>query len=265
MTFATGQKSFRKTHLFRYHANGFTLIELLVVIAILSLLAAILFPVFSRARENARRSNCGSNMKQVGLALLQYNQDYDERMPPYSTTGEETLTLAKAAGYTGADADWRAFVWPDLINPYVKSIQILHCPSHRYTSNIGTIAVVSYSYSKNVADDGRKISVIPLPAQTPVFIECRGSLSTQYSPTFAVAGGGTVEGHRIKTLTNLNDGWNAGVADGNLAYQRHFEGCNYLFVDGHVKYFINLTGNMPYRRGFDYNVNGVVGTGATLD
>ena len=64
--------------------RGFTLIELLVVIAIISILAAILFPVFARARENARRASCQSNMKQAGLAFMQYTQDYDERLPQYA-------------------------------------------------------------------------------------------------------------------------------------------------------------------------------------
>src|SRR5476649_2802466 len=63
------------------HAGAFTLIELLVVIAIIAILAAILFPVFARARENARRASCQSNLKQIGLGITQYCQDYDERMP----------------------------------------------------------------------------------------------------------------------------------------------------------------------------------------
>ncbi|MDH7569634.1 MAG: prepilin-type N-terminal cleavage/methylation domain-containing protein, partial [Armatimonadota bacterium] len=65
----------------RRRERGFTLIELLVVIAIIAILAAILFPVFARARENARRSNCASNLKQIGMGIRQYSQDYDERLP----------------------------------------------------------------------------------------------------------------------------------------------------------------------------------------
>jgi prepilin-type N-terminal cleavage/methylation domain-containing protein len=66
---------------------GFTLIELLVVIAIIAILAAILFPVFGRARENARRSSCQSNLKQIGLGAMQYTQDYDEQYLPRWTDG----------------------------------------------------------------------------------------------------------------------------------------------------------------------------------
>jgi prepilin-type N-terminal cleavage/methylation domain-containing protein len=84
--------------------RGFTLIELLVVIAIIAILAAILFPVFARARENARRASCSSNMKQIGLGFLQYTQDYDERMPSVAdgsngngaTCGIRTSTLGTA-------------------------------------------------------------------------------------------------------------------------------------------------------------------------
>ena len=90
-------KSNRKT--------GFTLIELLVVIAIIAILAAILFPVFARARENARRSSCMSNMKQIGLGVMQYLQDYDERYMPEHDE------------------------WVDAVQPYIKSTQIFRCPS----------------------------------------------------------------------------------------------------------------------------------------
>jgi prepilin-type N-terminal cleavage/methylation domain-containing protein/prepilin-type processing-associated H-X9-DG protein len=90
--------------------KGFTLIELLVVIAIIAILAAILFPVFARARENARRASCQSNLKQIGLSLMQYSQDYDEL-------------------YLNAGNDAGAYIWPDLIQPYVKNDQIFNCPS----------------------------------------------------------------------------------------------------------------------------------------
>src|SRR3954464_7101760 len=94
-----------------HYRLGFTLIELLVVIAIIALLAAILFPVFGRARENARRSSCQSNLKQIGLGILQYVQDYDGAFP-YA----RVLSTPKIN-------------WGQSIMPYVKSVQLFVCPS----------------------------------------------------------------------------------------------------------------------------------------
>src|SRR4028119_825727 len=101
--------------------RGFTLIELLVVIAIIAILASILFPVFARARENARRSSCQSNLKQIGLGILQYVQDYDERYKPSS-----------GISY--------AYSWHTLIQPYVKSAQLFSCPSNTTTGSVNPTA-----------------------------------------------------------------------------------------------------------------------------
>lgn len=93
--------------------RGFTLIELLVVIAIIAILAAILFPVFGRVRENARKTSCSSNLKQIGSAYAQYTQDYDGWSP-----GSVTFY-----------APGKASSWPTVIFPYVKSAQLFACPS----------------------------------------------------------------------------------------------------------------------------------------
>jgi prepilin-type N-terminal cleavage/methylation domain-containing protein len=96
--------------------TGFTLIELLVVIAIIAILAAILFPVFARVREKARQSSCGSNLRQVQLAIAQYTQDYDERHPA-----------------TWFGPQWDAYPgyyqWEEAVLPYVKNDQLFVCPS----------------------------------------------------------------------------------------------------------------------------------------
>ena len=92
---------------------AYTLVELLIVIAIIALLAAILFPAFARARENARRSSCQSNLKQISLAATQYIQDYDERFPLGITTDD-------GGSFSNSF---------DLLQPYLKSSQIGICPS----------------------------------------------------------------------------------------------------------------------------------------
>lgn len=119
------------------HRRAFTLIELLVVISIIALLAAILFPVFSRARDNARRSSCQSNLKQIGLGLLQYTQDYDETMTrshyvSFGGGGSNWYEGSLHPDTTSVDASGnqkRKYHWMDAVYPYVKNLQIFVCPS----------------------------------------------------------------------------------------------------------------------------------------
>jgi prepilin-type N-terminal cleavage/methylation domain-containing protein/prepilin-type processing-associated H-X9-DG protein len=98
--------------------RGFTLVELLTVVAIIAVLAAILFPVFARAREAARRASCQSNLKQIGLAAMQYTSDYDGCLPP---------AVVVSGGMNPLDDQALSFV--DLLQPYVKNLQIFVCPS----------------------------------------------------------------------------------------------------------------------------------------
>ena len=132
--------------------SGFTLIELLVVIAIIAILAAILLPVFAAARERARASSCASNLKQIGLALIQYTQDFDEGLAP-AVVGNGKSSSDGVSNYT----------WMDAIYPYVKSAGVFVCPSdpgyssnwpYKYAggaSNFGSYAM-NASWWNNMAD-----------------------------------------------------------------------------------------------------------------
>jgi prepilin-type N-terminal cleavage/methylation domain-containing protein/prepilin-type processing-associated H-X9-DG protein len=117
----------------RSQFRGFTLIELLVVIAIIAILAAILFPVFAQAREKARQASCMSNMKQLGLAVTGYVQDYDETFP------------------TGLQQNWWEDGWPLVIQPYVQSVDVFRCPDDPGGNPVAALswAGVRLSYVSN--------------------------------------------------------------------------------------------------------------------
>jgi len=109
------------THIPQERRKGFTLIELLVVIAIISILASILFPVFARAREQARKATCQSNLKQLGLTIMMYSQDYDERMMPIASSG-------------GVGGELR---WPQILSPYIKMRGFVRCLDANYSGVTG--------------------------------------------------------------------------------------------------------------------------------
>jgi prepilin-type N-terminal cleavage/methylation domain-containing protein/prepilin-type processing-associated H-X9-DG protein len=132
----------RRRNAGRNTRRGFTLIELLVVIAIIAIIAAILFPVFARARENARRSSCQSNMKQIGLGLLQYTMDYDE-----------TLVMSKFECLKADGINYNNYYWHDAIFPYVKSNQLFDCPSRTQNNKMVTVDATTFNPNGAIKSD----------------------------------------------------------------------------------------------------------------
>lgn len=196
----------------RQRQKGFTLIELLVVIAIIAILAAILFPVFARAREKARQASCQSNLKQYGLALAMYIQDYDEMCPSLyynppgypAPVGPWSLTLC----YWCPVCDGR-------IIPYTKNLQMFVCPS---SNNVGRGGHGSYGY--NCWLGGRKLGAINYPAQAYAVADACCHWTNLWCGSANPANGFPDNVCRVH-CTNAN---------------RHNEGQNILYVDGHVKW-----------------------------
>jgi prepilin-type N-terminal cleavage/methylation domain-containing protein/prepilin-type processing-associated H-X9-DG protein len=255
--------------------SAFTLIELLVVIAIIAILAAILFPVFARARENARRASCQSNMKQFGLAWMQYSQDYDELTVPIR----------------GANGVYRPL--KALMDPYVKSNQVYVCPSDTRDT---TFLSYSYNWCVGVTCGGsntKMMAGIPLPAQTPAFIESNGTGLANVTYAFAAVPPSEIRGRWWKVNMDGSDFQYMGSFGGGAPkVAQHFNGCNALYADGHVKWMkqsgvmtsdlgtdapqwmknLGVTGTgvqnnvpAPERLGLDYDVDGDVGTATAID
>jgi prepilin-type N-terminal cleavage/methylation domain-containing protein/prepilin-type processing-associated H-X9-DG protein len=207
--------------------RGFTLIELLVVIAIIAILAAILFPVFARAREKARQASCQSNHKNISLAAIMYGSDYDEKPIPMWCWGT-------GEGGGGVGRLW----WNYIIQPYMKNYQVLECPSldnywFHYGASTGAPEAgchrgrtgVGYNW-RDVTEGGHgdqgnwfwiKDSSVEHPAQLITFLD---SDCVVGGPRFAA----DVLGYQQDTS------W----PDGR---QRHNDGANYAHYDGHVKFY----------------------------
>jgi len=190
--------------------KGFTLIELLVVIAIIAILAAILFPVFARAREKARQTSCLNNVKQLNLAFAMYAQDYDEVLVPLAN-------------------GWYTYRWYDLIQPYIKNAQVLRCPSKASQMGYG----LSFY---NIAEDdgfgtparGAALASIQAPADALMFTETEDNLTggvRYYVYSFRIYGPGV-----------------GGQPYNCIAYPgRHNGGNNVGFCDGHAKWISTST------------------------
>lgn len=212
-------------------SNGFTLIELLVVIAIIAILAAILFPVFARARENARRTSCLSNVKQIGLGVMMYTQDYDEKFPPLGGTGS-------CAGYYGNPVSWARN-----ISAYTKSNQLFVCPSdsRSYTYSAGN-SICSYSFNARLVDQtilpaansgGKSVASIANASQVVVWIEDE-TPGTSYSSMDCQ-----------NWSDNFNNAYNA--------MKRHLDGMNVNFADGHAKWYKLNFSSSTYQKGITFD------------
>jgi prepilin-type N-terminal cleavage/methylation domain-containing protein/prepilin-type processing-associated H-X9-DG protein len=187
----------------RQRKSAFTLIELLVVIAIIAILASILFPVFARARENARRSSCLSNTKQLGLGVMQYTQDYDEKLP---------------GSWNNAVPEDESLWWGNKIQPYIKSSQLFFCPSDSKHTSSSPLNRWNTSYGWNYAfldadigtyaKGGIALSAVYIPAETVMIADSNNDLP------------GII----------YSQGLYAPLA-------RHLEGINVAFCDGHSKWY----------------------------
>lgn len=221
--------------------RGFTLIELLVVISIISLLAAILFPVFSRARENARRTSCLSNMKQMGTATMMYVQDYDGRYPVryISWSGRNLSQLAH---------------WPDLLYPYTKNWEVFICPSDsspgeypHYRPN-GHSRPLRWSYGSNSVGWGANPdrppmmpAVWPYACGTPGEVACpkgvHEAIILNVADTIMLTetkGGSALDSaNYIDCVCVLYPGDSRYPCNMEA---RHLEGYNFMFADGHAKW-----------------------------
>ena len=222
-----------------YRKPGFTLIELLVVIAIITILAAILFPVFARARENARRTSCLSNLKQIGLGIMQYTQDFDEIYPPIFKRSAANRTVVQTeegtpgryfyCSYDGSTSTSNGYSWMDFIFPYVKNVQTFECPSANHPPRSATSGPYP-SYGINSAFYGLNT----LYTNTQAWLKPISIIEVQRASELIMI-------MDLNWTNNPNNpaGYNARAVPSSSYYSYHaphFDGTVFVFADGHAKW-----------------------------
>ena len=198
--------------------RGFTLIELLVVIAIIALLAAILFPVFARARENARKSSCANNLKQIGLGIAQYVQDYDERYFPTQQN-------------IGAGTPGQGSTFVTYLQPYVKSRQMFICPSGSRSRIVGPTPMPTLAFGID------NLWRTPAPGWLEV---SEGHYGMNRNLTTSTGYALADVAKTSATVMSFDSTWFDAAGETDVAVSgamRHLEGMNMCFADGHAKSF----------------------------
>ncbi len=198
--------------------RAFTLIELLVVIAIIAILGAILFPVFAQARQKARQTACLNNLKQIGAAVMQYAQDYDETLPGLANNQQEGN--GKPLGFLDPTAGRN---WAKEVQPYLKNYDVYVCLQTLPRGGGGAYAEIdepgkNLSYLLNGIVEDDPLAAIPEPADTIFLHEFN------------------FYGRAAQARPYVQSNGRATEFDSNQYDYHHSEGANLLFCDGHAKW-----------------------------
>ena len=217
------------------YSRAFTLIELLVVIAVISILAAILFPVFAKVREKARQTTCLSNLKQLGMAAIMYEQDFDDYTPGGTNFEFCNASFTTCDFWDGliTNNTWSSYTWDTskgLLSPYLKAPGVETCPDASTIVNGPGYLPPAASYGSNAQADDIPTAQIQEPANTVMYAD-----SAQWN--------GSTTQSALYTCDPIQSGPKEGVQDG--VHGLHAGGfANVAWCDGHAKSMPIIVGSI---------------------